>query len=157
MTKIFAIEINNLTPGIWCGQPIPKGCLNVRVDHMPMFTEYKQVGNVIWAETEDFVSCYMYEAGSTRGFAGRSITLPITGIGKVFKNKGVTRVTYKGSLWDSAEAVRTVEKLIGQRIWHIGVRTGISGCYSAIYAKQSFLDRMAKCIVFGTPEQSPEL
>lgn len=157
MTKIYAIELNNLSSGIHGGQPIPKGCLNVQIDRLPKFEFYRIHGRTLWAETEDFVSCYSHVPGSRDGFAGREIVLPVLGLGKVFSHKGVTRVSYKGSLWDSVEAVRDVQAITGQKLWSIGVRTGINGCYCSVYAKQSFLDRMAKCIVFGPPEQSPVL
>lgn len=153
--KIYSVEVFNLnSTAMFCGEPVPKGCLGIQVSREPKFV-YRRVGNFFIAEDGGFAHYYEYKPGTTKGFAGAKITLPVAGIGKVFKNKGITRVQFTGSLWDTFEARQAAERELGGPLRSIGVRTRMDGCYSALSATKGLMDRLARVVVLGSPEQSP--
>ena len=153
--KIYAVEVFNLnSEGMFCGEPVPKGCLGVHLDRNPRFM-YQQIGNCFVAHDGGLVSCYELKAGTNKGFAGRPITLPVTGQGKVFKNKGVTHKTFVGSLWDTSVATKAASDLLGEPVRRVGIRARLDKTYFSCLATRSFLNRLSRVVVLGEPEQSP--
>lgn len=152
--KIYAIEINNLSSdGMFCGQAVPRGCLNIVVDKIPEMI-YQKTGNTYWAHSDGLVSAFQHSPGTTGGFADREITLPVMGLGVVFKSKGVTKVKFKGDLWDSGDASRTVMKELNCTIRSIGVKSGNDrGCYSSFQATSHLIEEIGKHVVLGIPVQ----
>ncbi|MCG6228756.1 hypothetical protein [Vibrio furnissii] len=157
--KIYSIEVFNLnTTGVFCGEPVPKGCLGVVVDKVE-HSEYQCLdGDTFYSNCGGIVSVYGYIPGSTEGFAGRKIILPVREQSKVFKNKtGITRKVFNGSLWSSYQANQKVAKHLGTKLFSIGVREAGDRCkvYCAHEATQEFIDRISKVVVIGDAQQSP--
>ncbi|EGR4294215.1 hypothetical protein DDN98_10540 [Vibrio cholerae] len=157
--KIFSIEVFNLnTTGVFCGEPIPKGCLGVVVDKIE-HREYQCLdGDTFYSNCEGIISVYRYVPGSTGGFGGRTIILPVREQSKVFKNKtGITRKIFKGSLWSSYQANEKVAKHLGTKIFSIGARELGDSCrvYCSYEATQEFIDRISKVVVIGEAQHSP--
>lgn len=76
--KIISIEVFNLnSTGCHGGQPIPKGCLGVVVDHCKFDLYQSLPGGVYFSESGGLVNIYHHSPGTTEGFAGRSIALPV--------------------------------------------------------------------------------
>ncbi|WP_421782674.1 hypothetical protein [Kiloniella litopenaei] len=94
--------------------PPPHRCsVCLEVMRPPKFV-YHDLGEflVAYDELTGFMHSYHYMRGTKDGFAGREITLPIVG-GSVFRKKGQTKKTYKGSLWTSAEGKAACEEYFG--------------------------------------------
>lgn len=82
----------------------------------PKFIFHK-VGNdfVAYDEKTGFACAYTHKPKSSGGFANREITLKVYG-GKVFKNKGVSKITFKGDLWGTSSAYETAEEFFGIKL-----------------------------------------
>jgi len=72
------------------GNMIYQGSLHLLVDYVPKVT-FKKIGNFFYGENEGYVRLYKHEPGTKDGFAGRTITLNIEGVGEM---------DFKGCLWD---------------------------------------------------------
>ncbi len=66
------------------------GSLHLLVDKIPEVV-FKKMGDYLYGENEGYVRLYHYQKGTTRGFAGRTITLDLEGFGEM---------DFVGSLWD---------------------------------------------------------
>lgn len=157
--KIFSVEVFNLnTTGKYSGEPIPKGCLGVKVDKYK-FDAYHDIGNgVLFAECEGLLSVFHHLPGTKDGFAGRLITLPVIENSIISSRIKARRVkTFKGSLWDSADACRAVAQHLGCKLFSIGVRQSADrdNLYCSVMATDSFMQRLEKVVVLGAPQQSP--
>lgn len=76
--------------GILHNGRVYNGTLELLVDKIPK-VEFEQKGLFYYGEKDGYVEVYKHEPGSTRGFAGRDITL---------KFKDGSEKTFHGSLWD---------------------------------------------------------
>lgn len=155
---IYSVEVFNLnTNGVFCGQPVPKGCLGIKtgnIKHKP----YKQVGNVFYSESSGIVSAYEHKEGTTNGFAGRKITLLVEEPSKLFRNKKViVSKEFNGSLWDTADAWRTAEKDLDTELFRVGIREKKENLnlYTSYHVTKEFMDRLSNIVVLGEPKQSP--
>ena len=133
--NIWGIRIVNIAKGFnhWTEGPYPNRCcfyFEMRI--IPKFEVYHFIDGkylVSYDKNTGAVNCYEYERGSTRGFAGAEITLPIYGLGKVFKNKGTTKMTFKGSLWNTGEAYRAAANFFNTDLHSIAyTKWGDNGC-----------------------------
>lgn len=153
--KIYSVEVFNLnTTAMYCGKPVPKGCLGIKISRRPEFI-YQRIGNHFVAHDSGIVHHYTYSPGTKEGFAGREITIPVSGVGKVFRDKGVTRMTFKGSLWNSADGAKAAKDLLGEEIYSIGIAAPRDRGYASAMITKSFLDRLSRVVVIGQAEQSP--
>ncbi len=116
--KILRIEINNIR---FAGGILKKGGLNFVTNRDPDFI-YTREGNSFFAEDDGFVDGLQHDPGTTDGFAGRSFTLPVHGGGVVFPKKGITRLTFKGSLWHTMEPFTRFTRKTGKRVFSCGQR-----------------------------------
>ena len=159
--KIYSIEVNNLgTTGFYPSSPVPKGCLGVVVDKYSFDIFHQLPGGVLFSECDGLLNIYKNVPGSTEGFGGRAIALPVMEESVISKKIMARRIKiFKGSLWSSAEAVRAVEAHLGTTITSIGVRgaTDRYHVYSAVSATAEFLGRLSKVVIFGKAESSPLL
>ncbi|AUR85983.1 hypothetical protein NVP1081O_248 [Vibrio phage 1.081.O._10N.286.52.C2] len=153
--KIISIEINNLSTGQHCSQPIQQGCLNLVVDSMPREPEYRRYGNVLVSNTDGVWRHYTIKPGTTDGFAGREIQLRILGEGKVFKNKGYTLQTFKGNLWDTGIGIAKCEELAGGQLVSIAIRSCRSryNCYIGgyLFSRDEVELKLSHLINFRSP------
>lgn len=159
--KIYSIEVFNLgSIGTFCGEAVPKGCLGVVVDNY-RFDAYQELpGGIFYSECDGLLSIYHHLPGSTDGFAGRAITLPVIERSILSSNIKARRLrTFKGSLWASASAKNQVESHLGQRLTNLGVKSSSDrhGVYSSVIATEKFMERLAKVVVLGSPDSSPLL
>ncbi len=159
--KIIRIEVFNLnSTGCWIGQPVPKGCLGVTVDRYK-FNLYQELpGGIYFAECDGLLSIYQHVRGSTKGFAGRTIALPVMEPSVISKNIMARRVRiFKGSLWDSYKADQAVAEHLGTTIRSIGVRDSqdMFNVYCAVKATSAFINRLSAVVVLGEAKQSPLL
>jgi hypothetical protein len=118
LDNIYGIRINNIqrtrNAHVY-SSPAPHRCTFIlKVRHEPKFI-YHDLGRFLVAHDENtgFVGSYEYKRGTTDGFAGREIRLPIIGGGVVFPKLGRSFKSYKGSLWDTVGAKRAAEELFG--------------------------------------------
>ena len=159
--KIYSIEVFNLgTEAMHCAQPIPKGCLGVVVDKYGFDLYQSLPGGVFYSECDGLLSIYKHVPGSTDGFGGRTITLPILEPSVISKNITARRMkVFKGSLWASVEAGRIVEGHLETTITSIGVRqcNDRYQVYSEVSATKEFMDRLSRVVILGQPECSPLL
>lgn len=159
--KIYSIEIFNLgTTAMHPAQPVPKGCLGVIVDKYKFDIYHELPGGVFYSECDGLLSIYKHLPGTSDGFGGRKIALPVIESSVIYPKKIARRVRlFKGSLWSSAEAGRIVEKHLGTTITSIGVRACNDRyqVYSAVSATKEFMDRISRVVVLGEPECSPLL
>lgn len=159
--KIISIEVFNLnSTGCHGGQPIPKGCLGVVVDHCKFDLYQSLPGGVYFSESGGLVNIYHHSPGTTEGFAGRSIALPVMEPSVISKKIMARRIkVFKGSLWDSHEATKVVAKHLGTTLRRIGVRdlSDRYKVYSSSMATEEFMSRLSKVIVLGKAESSPLL
>lgn len=148
--KIYAIEINNLSHGQFCGQAVPHGTLCAQVDRIPeqIFTRH---GNYFISTTEGVVSYYHYRPGSKGGFANRPITLKVAGQGKVFPKLGITEMTFSGTLWDQGH--REVQEILGYPLYRIGLRTGIHNCYCSFNVTEEWINKIGQIVKIDDPQQ----
>ncbi len=159
--QIYSIEIYNLgTTAMHSASPLPKGCLGVVVDKCKFDIYHELPGGVFYSECDGLLSIYHHVPGSTEGFGGRVMALPVMEPSVTFPRIKARRVkTFKGSLWSSAEAGRAVEKHLGTKITNIGVREHSDRLrvYYAAEATAEFLERVSRVVVLGKPECSPLL
>lgn len=159
--KIYSIEVFNLGgTGMHCAQPVPKGCLGVMVDNCKFDIYHELPGGVFYSECDGLLSIYKNLPGTSDGFAGREIALPVIEPSVISPRIIARRVRiFKGSLWSSAEAVRIVAKHLSTTITNIGVRecNARYQVYSAVSATKEFMDRISRVVVLGEPESSPLL
>ncbi len=93
------------------------GSLQVLVDEYPKFV-YCKIDRFFYAQKDGFVDIFEWKPGTTRGFAGRKITLPMV--------SGSDRV-FKGSLWDPYSVPENVPKFGSvsvtneMKVWERGV------------------------------------
>lgn len=157
--KIYSVEVFNLgTTGCFSGQPVPKGCVGVVVDKCEFKTYHELPGGVFYSECNGLLNIYRHVKGSTDGFAGRTIYLPVMEPCLISKKKQARRVrAFKGSLWDSYEADNIVAKHLGTDLVGISFRAVNSRyqTYSSAKATADFMDRLSKVIILGKPESSP--
>ena len=92
--------------GILHGNKVYPGSLHLLVDEIPKVI-YKKIGNYFYGEKDGFVSLYEHQKGTTDGFAGRTITLDIEGVGKK---------DFKGSLWDPFDLPDDIPKFFNVSI-----------------------------------------
>lgn len=97
--------------------PYPHKCsVYVEVMKEPKFT-YHLTENYLVAYDEEtgFMNSFEIKKGTRDGFGGHKFVLPVHGQGVVFKNKGITRMTFEGCLWDSEAAKQTCYSFFGLR------------------------------------------
>ena len=84
--------MDKLYSGLISGHLNYSGTLHVLVDKRVNVENrvYKKYGKYLYSEDDGFVSVYLHNPGSTRGFAGAKNTLNVEGEQK----------TFVGSLWD---------------------------------------------------------
>jgi len=117
--NIYGLRFLNIAKHFnsWIGGPYPNRCsVYLEMAKTPNFKEYhflKERYLVSYDKDTGAVDALEYQRGSTRGFAGRTITLPVVGRGKDFKNKGTTKISFKGSVWDTADADQAAADYFG--------------------------------------------
>lgn len=146
--KIYEIVIDNFSNGTMLGSPLPRGCLNITVDQIPKFI-YRQAGNTFYAEADGLVQCFQYNKYDNKGFAGRAITLDVLGRGKVFKERGTTKVTFNGTLWDTYNATLVAACELNTNLYQIGVRDQRAGYFCSFYCTQELMNKLAQHVIFG--------
>jgi len=88
--------------GILHGNQSYNGTLQLLVDEIPHDKmKFKKIGRFFYAEKDGYCRVYEHKNGTTDGFAGRTITLDIDGVGEM---------DFKGSLWDPWECPDTIPK-----------------------------------------------
>lgn len=120
--KVFSIVINNLSNGIHCGEVIKQGTLGLVVDSINKNRVYKRYGDVLVSNTDGVWSGYTINNNDRSGFGGRETTLSICGESPVFKNKGVIKKTFKGTLWDTAKDKRKCIQLAGCELVNVSLK-----------------------------------
>lgn len=89
---------------------LPRCCIGLELIKLPEFI-YEIVDNNIIAYDENtgFIKAFKLKQGSKGGFANRDIILPIKG-GKVFSKLGITKIKFKGNIWDDYSAYEFAKK-----------------------------------------------
>lgn len=151
VNNISGIKIYNImrTFNSWIGGPYPhRCCVGFEMRKEPTFKEYHFVDNKYLVAKDDSTGCinaYKYARGTTDGFAGRVIVLPVLGQGIVFKNKGVTKLRFEGSLWDSYEAWEKAGDFFNIEIVASSYRqTNHNGCHISIHIDKRVFDLVFK-------------
>lgn len=128
--NINAFEINNIQrrenshvyPSHWPH----KCCMNLKVSKRPNFI-YHDLGKYLVAHDKEtgFVHSYEYIEGSSQGFGGASISLPIYG--------EISEKKFVGCLWDTSDAKLAAEEYFGIKTVSIGwkLNSDWNGCYTA--------------------------
>ena len=151
VNNVSGIKIYNImrTFNSWIGGPYPhRCCVGFEMRRVPTFKEYHFLENKYLVAKDNSTGCvsaYKYNKGTTEGFAGREIVLPVLGRGIVFKNKGVTKVHFKGSLWDSCDAWQKAAdffdiEVVNSSYRHVNER----GCHISIYVDKRVFDLVFK-------------
>lgn len=108
--NIFGIRVLNISKyfnSVGSGPYPGRCCFWLEMQTAPKFEGYHFLDEkylVSYDKKTGAITSFEYIRGTKDGFAGRTITLPVYGFGKVFKNKGITKIPFKGSLWISAAA-----------------------------------------------------
>lgn len=156
---IYSAEVFNLgTTAKFSNSPVPKGCLGVTVDSYRFDTFHELGRGIFFSDCGGLVNVYKHSPGTKDGFAGRRIVLPVVEPSVMFPRiKAVRRRVFDGSLWSSWEADLQVAKHLGTSLTSIGVRDLSGGyrSYCSALATTEFLNRLAKVVVLGEPQQSP--
>jgi NTP pyrophosphatase (non-canonical NTP hydrolase) len=140
LENIFSYEINNIqrreNSHVYSSPAPHKSCINFKVRHEPKFI-YHDLGKylVAYDEKTGFVGSYEYNPRTTDGFAGREFILDVTGKGVVFPNKGITKVPYKGTLWDTAAAKKAADEFFGIKTVSVAYKS-ISSRYDVYCAAE---------------------
>jgi len=98
--KILEAKWENTKMNILHGNTVYPGSLHLLVDEIPDVI-FKKIGNFFYGEKDGYVQLYEHKKGTKNGFAGRTITLDIEGVGAM---------DFVGCLWDPYECPSTVPK-----------------------------------------------
>lgn len=150
--RVYAIEINNLSTGMICGEIIQQGSLNFKVDRIPAEAIYERHGRFLISNTDGVWR--HFTIGSQGGFAGRKFKLRIKG-GTVFKNKGYHYEEFDGNLWDTAAAHRKCEELAGSQLVSVSLRAARDRCQvycgGYLFSLEEVIRKIGHIISFGNP------
>lgn len=100
MKILEAKWVPNKKHGILHGNLSYNGSLHLLVDEIPD-VKFKKIGNFFYGEKDGYVRLYEHKRGTTQGFAGRTITLDIEGVGEM---------DFHGCLWDPFECPKEIPK-----------------------------------------------
>jgi len=122
ISLVFNNIVRNKNSTLCGGIGIRRSGLCINVISKPKFVYHEVKGCLVaYDEKTGFLHYFQNKPYDNKGFGGRAIELNIKG-GKVFKKLGITKKTFNGTLWDTANARKVCEEYFNIEAQRVGIR-----------------------------------